>query len=145
MIKIQVESDPEITSPDENSARLIIKSVLADNHVKAGSIALIFGNDELLSGLKQKFFNLKQFTDVIAFRLNDYEDKDPEGELYISLPRAKENARTFNEPFAREIARLLIHGTLHLLNYKDDTEVEKKDMRKREEEYLNQVNWKELI
>ncbi len=145
MIKIQVDSDPEITSPDENSARLIIKTVLADNHIKAGSISLIFGNDELLSTLKQKFFKLKQFTDVIAFRLNDYKDKDPEGELYISLPRAKENARTFGEPFAREIARLLIHGTLHLLNYKDDTEIDKKDMEKREEKYLNQVNWKELI
>lgn len=145
MIKIQVDSDPEITSPDETTARLIIKTVLTDNHIKAGSITLIFGNDELLSALKQKFFKLKQFTDVIAFRLNDYKDKDPEGELYISLPRAKENARTFGEPFAREIARLLIHGTLHLLNYKDDTETEKKDMEKREEKYLNQVNWKELI
>ncbi|MEE8334917.1 MAG: rRNA maturation RNase YbeY [Candidatus Neomarinimicrobiota bacterium] len=145
MIKIQVDSDPEITSPDENSARSIIKTVLADNQIKAGSISLIFGNDELLSALKQKFFKLKQFTDVIAFRLNDYKDKDPEGELYISLPRAKENARTFGEPFAREIARLLIHGTLHLLNYKDDTETDKKDMEKREEKYLNQVNWKELI
>ena len=68
-----------------------------------------------------------------------------EGEIYISIPRAKENAKFFNEPIEREIARLIIHGSLHLLNYDDQTEKEQKQMRKMEETYLQQIKWKGLM
>jgi len=145
MFKIQVESDPEIISPHVETACSIIKTVLTHKNIQDASISLIFAGDELLSTLKQKFFGLEQFTDVIAFRLNDYAESEVEGEIYISLPRATENAQKYAEPVPREIARLIIHGTLHLLNYKDGTAVEKKSMSEAEEKYLKLINWKELI
>ncbi len=82
---------------------------------------------------------------MIAFRLNNYEEKIVEGEIYISIPRARGNAEEFNEPFTKEVCRLVIHGGLHLLNYDDRTEAEKENMTKKEDEFLQQCNWQDLI
>ncbi len=81
---------------------------------------------------------------MIAFRLNDYEEENVEGEVYISLPRSIENAKKFNQPYAKELGRLIIHGSLHLLGYEDKTEADKKKITEKEDKYLDQVNWKQL-
>ena len=77
--------------------------------------------------------------------MNDYEEEVVEGEIYISIPRAKENANKLNEPFAKEIGRLIIHGGLHLLNYDDQTTVDKKIMTGKEDEYLQHCKWENII
>ena len=82
---------------------------------------------------------------MIAFRLNEYKEKSVEGEIYISLPRAKENAESFGEPFEKEVARLIIHGNLHLLGFEDETEEEKTEMTKLENDFLSQINWQTLF
>jgi rRNA maturation RNase YbeY len=99
----------------------------------------------LLSDLKKEFFEKDQWTDVIAFRLNDTSEKDVEGEIYISLPRAKENATSYGEPFEKEVARLIIHGCLHLLGFNDKSNDEKKEMTKMENDTLGQNNWQNLF
>ena len=78
---------------------------------------------------------------MIAFRLNEYEESLVEGEVYISLPRAKENARIFNQPYAKEVSRLIIHGCLHLIGFKDDSKTDKEIMRKNEDDILKITNW----
>ena len=74
----------------------------------------------------------------------EYDEKNLEGEIYISLPRAKENANKFEESFHKELGRIIIHGGLHLLGYKDDTKNNKLEMEKKENLYLEQVNWEKL-
>ena len=91
-----------------------------------------------------KHFNEDYFTDVIAFRLNQYSEPIIEGEVYISLPRAKENAKIFEEPYKKEVTRLIVHGCLHLIGVKDKTISEKKIMTDLENNILDQTNW-ELI
>ena len=76
--------------------------------------------------------------------MNDYEKENVEGEIYISLPRMRENAKNFNEPVSKELGRLIIHGILHLLGYEDESKASKKMMVQKENEYLNQVNWNQL-
>ena len=98
-----------------------------------------------MRSLKKQFFKKNQNTDVIAFRLNNYEEKVVEGEVYISLPRARENAKTFGEPFEKEVTRLLIHGVLHLLGFDDITKISKKEMTSLEDTYLTMVRWKKLF
>ena len=107
--------------------------------------SFIFGTDELLADLKKKYFHKDQFTDVIAFRLNDYNKPNVEGEIYISLPRAQDNAGTFNEPYEKEVSRLIIHGCLHLLGFNDESKKEKKEMTKMENDLLSQVSWQTLF
>jgi rRNA maturation RNase YbeY len=68
-----------------------------------------------------------------------------EGEIYISLPRAQDNAGTFNEPYEKEVSRLIIHGCLHLLGFNDESKKEKKEMTKMENDLLSQVSWQTLF
>tara|TARA_B100000900_G_scaffold191796_1_gene162322 strand:+ start:866 stop:1315 length:450 start_codon:yes stop_codon:yes gene_type:complete len=145
MIKITSDCDPSLVSPDLNCVQLIVKSVFEDIEIKHAELSYVFCNDNFLSKLKKKFFNKNQLTDVIAFRLNSYEEKRIEGEVYISLPRAKENAKIYEEPYEKEVARLIIHGCLHLLGYSDETKNQKQIMTRLENAFLDKVIWGELF
>ena len=119
-----------------------ILSLFNSKDIDKADISFIFGDDDLLNKLKKEFFNLDHLTDVIAFRLNDEGEKIIEGEIYISIPRAKENAIKFKEPLNRELGRLIIHGCLHLLGFKDESNNEKTEMRDQEDHYLDIMDWK---
>ena len=144
MLNIDVELDPQFDGPKKTIVSSLLSHVMASEGISQADLLLIFGNDDLLSDLKKKFFGLNHYTDVIAFRLNEYDEKNLEGEIYISLPRAKENANKFNQSFHKELGRLIIHGGVHLLGYKDDTKKNKLEMEKKEDIYLEQVNWEKL-
>ena len=142
---ITIEEDPTFSGFNQAIIQNIINTVFEKEGFAVDNIALVFGNDDLLNSLKKEFFNKDHLTDVIAFRLNDYAEKNVEGEIYISVPRAKENAKSFKEPFAKEVGRLIIHGGLHLLNYDDETKETKATMTEKEEAYLKQCPWQNLI
>jgi rRNA maturation RNase YbeY len=142
---ITIEEDPTFSGFNQAIIQNIINTVFKKEGYTIDNIALVFGNDDLLNSLKKEFFKKDHLTDVIAFRLNDYAEKNVEGEIYISVPRAKENAKSFKEPFAKEVGRLIIHGGLHLLNYDDETKEDKDTMTGKEEAYLKQCQWQNLI
>ena len=144
MIRILSECDPLYDEPNLSFLNEVTTSVLNSQKITKAEITFIFASDELLAELKSKYFNKDHYTDVIAFRLNEYNEKLVEGEIYISLPRAKENAKIFEQPYEKEITRLIVHGCLHLIGFKDKTRVEKKIMTRLEDDILNQTNW-ELI
>ena len=54
------------------------------------------------------------------------------------------NAKKFNEPYSKEIARLVIHGSLHLLGYEDSSKKDKEEMTKKEDIYLAKVDWSKI-
>ena len=116
MINIQYEIDPNIATPSEKISTEIISSVLMEEGKTLAEILVIFTSDEILSDLKKEFFNKEHLTDVISFRMNDYNEEKVEGEIYISVPQVERNARKFDQSFSRELSRIIIHGSLHLLN-----------------------------
>ena len=142
MIRILSECDPLYGEPNLSFLNEVTTSVLNSQKITKAEITFIFASDALLAELKSKYFNKDHYTDVIAFRLNEYNEKLVEGEIYISLPRAKENAKIFEQPYEKEITRLIVHGCLHLIGFKDKTRVEKKIMTRLEDDILNQTNWK---
>jgi probable rRNA maturation factor len=145
MINVSVEIDPTLKGPDPKQSKKILVSVLETESVVDSKINVIFGDDKLLNSLKIEFFNYDHLTDVIAFRINDYNKPEIEGEIYISLARAIENAKKYGEPLSKELARLIIHGGLHLLDHCDKTDDEKNKMTALEDKYLQQVDWNNLI
>ena len=145
MINVSVEIDPTLKGPDPKQSKNILVSVLETESVVDSKINVIFGDDKLLNSLKIEFFNYDHLTDVIAFRINDYNKPEIEGEIYISLARAIENAKKYGEPLSKELARLIIHGGLHLLDHRDKTDDEKNKMTALEDKYLQQVDWNNLI
>ena len=144
MIKTNMETDPKYKPLNNKIISIGVLHLFNSKNVDVADISFVFGDDDLLNKLKKNFFNLDQLTDVIAFRLNDYEEKNIEGEIYISLPRAKENAVKFKEPLNRELGRLIIHGCLHLLGYKDESDNQKIEMRKLEDYYLERMDWQNI-
>lgn len=76
------------------------------------------------------------FTDVMTFNLGT---DDIEGEIYISIDRVKENAELYAVSLKEEICRNIIHGLLHLKGYTDKTAVDRKPMKKLEDQLLKQV------
>ena len=145
MINIQYEIDPNIDTPSKKISTEIISSVLMDEGKTLAEILVIFTSDEILSDLKKEFFNKEHLTDVISFRMNDYNEEKVEGEIYISIPQVERNARKFDQSFSRELSRIIIHGSLHLLNY-DDTSIDSKiKMTEKENYFLKKTNWKNLV
>ena len=141
MINIRIETDHSLAGLDDAKSVEILTYTLQSNGINSCDISIIFSDKKLLRELKNKFFNINHPTDVIAFRLNKYEEKNIEGEIYICLPVAKENAEYFDESYEKEIARLIIHGGLHLIGYDDGTENEHKEMRKLEDKYLKELKY----
>ena len=141
MIKVDISCDPaNILNHNETKIKKIIKTVYENENVYDSHISIIFTNDELVSSLKKSFFKINELTDVIAFRLNDYSEKNVEGEVYISVERVFYNAKKYNEKKTNEISRVLIHGILHLLNYKDNEKESKDLMTSKENHYLTKVD-----
>ena len=145
MINIQFELDQQVVSPNVKISKEIISSVLKGEGKTVADILVIYTIDQTLSDLKKNFFNKDHLTDVIAFRMNAYEEVKVEGEIYISIPRVKINAREYGQSFSKELARIIIHGILHLLNYDDATSYEKIKMTEKEDYYLKECSWEGLL
>ena len=145
MIKITSYCDPSLISPDLKCIKALVKSIFSENNIKDAEISYVFCDDVRLKNLKKKFFQQNHLTDVIAFRLNNYEEQKVEGEIYISLPRAKENSQIYKEPYEKEVARLITHGCLHLIGYLDKTKSQKSKMNERENYFINKIDWLNLF
>ena len=145
MIQVFHGNDLNLDPPISLHAEKIVKETFNYKNISDYDISLVFVSDEYLSDIKKKYFKMNQYTDVIAFRLNEYGEPFVEGEVYISLPRAKENAKIFDEPYSREVSRLIIHGCLHLIGLKDKTHTEKGNMTNNEDAILKVINWAGLF
>ena len=144
MINVQIETDQRLAKFKEKHIFKLVSVVMKSENIKSAEILLIFTTDNILMELKKKYFNQEHYTDVIAFRLNDYNEDKIEGEIYISVPQVRKNAKQYNQAFNKELSRIIIHGSLHLLNYKDKTPQEKIKMTEREDYFLNKINWENI-
>ena len=144
MINVQIEIDQKLVKLKEKSIIKLVSVVMKSEDIKTAEILLIFTTDNVLMELKKEYFNQEHYTDVIAFRLNDYNEDKVEGEIYISVPQVSNNAKQYNQAFNKELSRIIIHGSLHLLNYKDKTPQEKIMMTKKEDYFLNKINWENI-
>jgi len=129
---------PEI---DKNALQSTI-DILAKQHSKL-SIRLtyiIMSDDELLE-MNKTFLQHDYYTDIITFDLSEKET-DITGELYISMDRIIDNAEQYKVSRETEYIRVLFHGYLHLLGFKDKKQSDQKTMREQEEhciEIYNQI------
>tara|TARA_B100000676_G_C17396930_1_gene493055 strand:+ start:61 stop:504 length:444 start_codon:yes stop_codon:yes gene_type:complete len=144
MKNINVFTDKEYEKLNEPLCKSIIEKILSHYKYTSYNINVIFTSDIYLSDLKKEFFFKDQWTDVIAFPL-ERDSKFIEGEIYISIPTAKKNATSFKEPYNKELGRLIIHGSLHLLGIEDKSKEQKKKMTILEEKFLEDKSWRGLF
>lgn len=111
-----------------------LKSITSAEEKKCGDISFIFCSDEYLLEMNKKYLNHDYFTDIITF---DYVSGVlVSGDIFISVDRILENSKVFNTTFENELCRILAHGVLHLLGYKDKNKKDKKMMTFKEDYYL---------
>ena len=125
-----------------------IDTVLVDN-VKSAIYKLypttrlkkidVYGvSDEELLSINKKHLEHDYYTDIITF---DYSRGNKiSGELYVSLERVEENALALGLSYESELRRVVAHGILHLIGFKDKTEEEEKAMRSKEDEVLAYID-----
>jgi rRNA maturation RNase YbeY len=116
-----------------------IRSVIRKEGAILNSINYIFCSDEYLKGINTQYLGHKTYTDIITFNYNPSEG-NLEGEVYISIDRVRENAKTFKSDFSTELHRVIIHGVLHLIGFDDKTKRERAHMREKEDTYLSLLN-----
>lgn len=117
-----------------------ISESIENEEYTIGALNYIFTNDDILVQLNKEYLRHFTLTDIITFDLSD-KAAELSGDIYISVDRARENARKFKVTLNNEISRLMIHGVLHLMGYKDKSREEREHMREKEEYYLSLKLW----
>ncbi len=121
----------------------------AIKYMKLGNVEfnVIFVDNKKIRELNKTYRNIDRETDVITFRLADYEevkygDITVLGDVYISLDKAKSQSIEYGHSYLRELSFLMIHGFLHLLGYDHMNKEDEEVMFNLQEEILNGYNIK---
>jgi rRNA maturation RNase YbeY len=113
------------------------RAALRGEGVRNATIGIVCLNNLQCRRLNRKHLGHDYATDVISFPLE--ESPVLEGEVYLNLDRARQQARDFGVSPLHELARLVIHGTLHLTGFDDRTRTQAARMHAREDRYLARV------
>lgn len=128
MIEFNYELDFELSNEEKYAAW--IEDVISSYDFKVGELNYIFCDDAYLLKLNVEFLEHDTLTDIISF---DYTmGKLVSGDVFISLERVRDNAKDFAISEEEELKRVMIHGVLHYMGYKDKTKEEKDSMRSEE-------------
>lgn len=123
--------------------RKIIDKALEMEKVSSSMFSIVFIDDEKMHEMNKLYRGIDRSTDVLSFAFEDNEKIEYNvrqlGEIFVSIPKMKEQAKEYGHSEKRELAFLVIHGLLHLLGY-DHTlgELEEKEMFERQELVLNE-------
>ena len=116
--------------------RLWISGVIDKEGGELENINFILTSDSFLHKINLEYLKHDTYTDIITFEYNEAEEAIL-SDIYISLDRCRENAKRYKVSLRNELHRILIHGTLHLLGYKDKTKPDKQIMTSKEDYYLS--------
>ena len=129
--------DISFTLESEKETSNWLVNLVVCHKKKVGEINYIFCSDDYLLKMNQEYLKHDYFTDIITF---DYCEKDLiSGDLFISIDRINENAKTFGKTQINELNRVIAHGLLHLLGFKDKTAEDIAEMRSMEERALSML------
>ncbi|MBO7134225.1 MAG: rRNA maturation RNase YbeY [Bacteroidales bacterium] len=116
-----------------------IKDVVEEHKKTVGKISFVFCSDEHLLKMNNEYLKHDYYTDVLTF--DNTEDDKISGEVYISVDRVAENAKTYSTEDT-EIFRVVIHSVLHMLGYDDTTPESQEQMRAAEDKCLAMPGFK---
>lgn len=133
MISFNYEFDFNLSN--ENLFSDWITRVIVSEKGSVGEINYIFCNDDYLHKINLEFLQHDTYTDIITF--DNCVGNEVNGDIFISVERVIDNAKDFNVTFENELMRVMVHGVLHLLGYKDKSNKEEAIMRSKENDKIN--------
>ena len=118
---------------------------------KGANLSVALVGQGRMRALNKKYRKRNRITDVLAFpqsktifdkfKIKSLQKIEGLGEIVICLKEVKKNAKRYGTTFEKELAKVLIHGILHLLGYDHEkSEMEAEKMEEKENYYLSQVN-----
>ncbi|MDB4999460.1 MAG: rRNA maturation factor [Mucilaginibacter sp.] len=130
------EEDISYKLKNKTAVRKWITETIEAEGFRLAELTYVFCSDEYLLQINQQYLDHDTYTDIITFD-NSEEHSTIAGDIFISIERIKENAAKFAVTEAQELHRVIIHGALHLLGYKDKSVADKKKMTLKEDHYLS--------
>lgn len=124
-----------ITLAERNRLKAFLVNLFNKKKIALNNLTYIFCSDEYLLNINKQFLQHDYYTDIITFNLAQA-GQPIEGEIYISIDRVIDNAKREEVPRKEELHRVIFHGVLHLLGYKDKNKEQQTAMRKAEERCL---------
>jgi rRNA maturation RNase YbeY len=118
----------------KESVARFVRHVLDGEGRKNASVSVVLVDSRVGRRMNRRYLSHDHTPDVLTFPLE--QDHNLEAEIYVNLDKVREQARRYRVTFTCELARMVIHGTLHLLGYDDRTERLSKEMKKREDRYV---------
>jgi len=134
------EEDVTLKIKNKLNIKKWLKETIEKEGFKLGELNYIFCSDEYLHQMNVSYLNHDTLTDIITFDNSDIEGKII-GDIFISVDRVSDNAKKFDVEFIDELNRVMVHGALHLLGYKDKKKEEQEKMRAKENYYLKRRNF----
>lgn len=120
-------------------SRTKLKTFINKQCLKEGvhieTLQYVFCSDKFLLDINKQYLNHNFYTDIISFDLSDQKGQLI-GDVYISIDRVKENAKTERNLYTHELLRVIFHGALHFCGYKDKKPADAKLMRSMEDKWL---------
>ncbi len=132
-------ADKAIPIKNRSATKRLLKKIFVLEEFQLNKISFIFCSDKYLLKINSQILKHNYYTDVITFALS-LTGYPIVGEVYISIERIKENAKTYHTLYQNELLRVMIHGVLHLCGYTDKKRIEQDIMRKKEDLYLNLIS-----
>jgi probable rRNA maturation factor len=126
------EENIKFSLKEKNKHKKWLKTIAEKQGYKIIDLNYIFCSDEYLYQINLEYLNHDTYTDIITFD-NSEERNSIEGDIFISIERIKENAENLNNGIDLEILRVMSHGLLHLMGYKDKSKQDKKQMKEMED------------
>ena len=111
-------ADRRLNIGQKTLIRTFIETLFKKEKQALGGINYVFCSDEYLLEINRSFLQHDYYTDIITFGLSA-PGQPVEAEIYISVDRVKDNARTLGVSFNEEMLRVIFHGALHLCGYRD--------------------------
>ena len=129
------KADKNTTLNNKVALKAFIEKKIKQEGLTIESLNYVFCSDKYLLAINKQFLNHDYYTDIISFDLSEVPGQLV-AEVYISVDRVKENAKTLNNPYSNELLRVIFHGALHFCGYKDKKPADAKLMRSMEEKWI---------
>lgn len=120
--------------------RALFVRVLRREGRRPGEVAIVLADDALLRQINRDWRAIDRATDVISFAYDEREldaaSRPVRGDLFISMDRVQTQAKRYRVTPGAELARLVVHGALHLCGHDHVRAADRKAMRSREDSAL---------
>jgi probable rRNA maturation factor len=130
-----IEINNLTTNPvDKEFLEKVAKKILIRENKEKLELSIVLVGQARIRKLNKKYRQNYRSTDVLSFSY------DGSGDIVICLGEVKKNAKRYNSTFKKELAKVLIHGILHLLDYDHErSEKAAKEMEEKQEHYLKKI------